>query len=79
MVDYSLEAGESTRIGPDGTRRFGEIKVPPDPRPDPDAWLISLQVGIFVRPPAGDQASLFGLPAWNYNFVRFGNKLEQSG
>lgn len=77
MVDYSLEAGEKTRIGPNCTCRFWEIKVPPDSRPNPGAWLISLQVQIFASLPAGDEASLFGLPDWNYNFVRR-NKLEQS-
>lgn len=35
MVDYSLEAGEKTRIGPNCTCRFWEIKVPPDSRPVP--------------------------------------------
>lgn len=77
MVDYSLEAGEETGIGPNCTCRFWEIKVPPDSSPNPDAWLISLQVGIFVSLPAGDEASLFTLPDWKYNFA-LRNKCEQS-
>lgn len=69
MVDYSLEAGEKSRIGPNRTCRFGEIKVPPDSQPHPGAWLICLQAGAFVRHPAGGEASLFRPPHWNYNFV----------
>lgn len=58
---------------------FGEIKVPPDSRRNPDAGLASPQVRIFVALPAGGEASLFRLPDCNCDFVGWNKSGEGRG